>query len=103
MEAHAELIHEFQTSAAFANVTKFYDGNDFNKSWEHCGEKFMLLQEFAAGLACIMGSSHTVESDYSILKQTKGDQRMRLINYALEGQMQCKQQQQLVHLCPDLN
>ena len=58
----------------------------------------MLLQEFAAGLACIMGSSHTVESDYSILKQTKSDQRIRLSNYALEGQMQCKQHKQLVHL-----
>jgi hypothetical protein len=102
MEAHGKLIHEFQTSAAFANVTKSYDGKDFNKSWEHCGEKFIMLQEFAAGLACIMGSSHTVESDYSILKQTKSDQRMCLSNYALEGQMQCKQHKQLVHLCSDL-
>jgi hypothetical protein len=86
--AYERLIHEFQTRAAFANVTKSYDGKDFNKSWEHCGEHFMLLQEFATGLACIMGSSHTVESDYSILKQSKCDERMRLSNCALEGQMQ---------------
>ena len=102
MEACGKLIHEFQTSAAFANVTKTYDGKDFNKSWVHCGEKFMLLQEFAAGLTCIMGSSHTVESDYSILKQTKSDERMCLSNYALEGQMQRKQHKQIVHLCSDL-
>jgi hypothetical protein len=63
----------------------------------------VLLQEFAAGLACIMGRSHTVESDYRILKQTKSDQRVRLSNYALEGEMQCKQHKQLVHLCSDLN
>ena len=98
IEACGKSIHEFQTSAAFANVTKSYDGKDFNKSWEHCGEKCMLLQEFATGLACIMGSSHTVESDYSILKQTKSDQRIRLSNYALEGQMQCKQHKQLVQI-----
>jgi hypothetical protein len=36
MEAHGKLIHEFHTSTAFANVTKSYDGKDFNKSWEHC-------------------------------------------------------------------
>jgi hypothetical protein len=35
IEAWGKLIHEFQTSAASANVTKSYDGNDFNKSWEH--------------------------------------------------------------------
>ena len=57
----------------------------------------MLLQEFAAGLACIMGSCHTVESNYSILKQTSSDQRMCLSTYAFEGQMQCKQHKQLVH------
>jgi hypothetical protein len=85
MKAHGKLIHEFQTNAACANVTKSYDGKDFNKSWEHSGEKYMLLQEITAGLAYIMGSSHTVESNYSILKQTKSDQRMCLGNYALEG------------------
>ena len=63
----------------------------------------MLLQEFAACLACKMGSSRIVESNYSILKQTKSDQRMHLSNYALEGQMQCKQDKQLVNLCSDLN
>ena len=63
----------------------------------------MLVQEFAAGLACIMGSSHTVESDYSILKQTKSDQRMCLSNYALKVQMQWKQRKQLVRLCSYLN
>ena len=52
----------------------------------------MLLQDFVAGLACIMVSSHTVESDYSILKLTKSDQRMCLSNTALEEQMHCKQQ-----------
>ena len=97
MKVCGKLIHEFQTSAAFANVTKSYDGKDCSKSWEHCGEKFMLLQEFAAGLACIMGSCHTVESNYSILKQTSSDQRMCLSTYAFEGQMQCKQHKQLVH------
>jgi hypothetical protein len=54
-----------------ANATKSYDGKEFNKSCEHCGEKFMLLQEFAAGLFCIIGSSHTVESNYSILNKPK--------------------------------
>jgi hypothetical protein len=95
MKAHGKLIHEFLKSAAFAIVTNSYDGKDFNISWEHCGETFILLQEFAAGFACIMGSSHTVESNDSILKQTKSDQRMCLSNYALEGQMQCKRHKQL--------
>ena len=62
----------------------------------------MLLQEFAAGLACIMGTSITVESGYSILKQTKSDYRMHLSNNVMEGQIQCKQHKQLVHLCSDL-
>jgi hypothetical protein len=57
----------------YANVTKSYDGKDFNKSWKHCGENFMLLQDFAADLDCIMGSARTVESNDSILKQTKSD------------------------------
>ena len=47
----------------------------------------MLLQEFAASFVCITGSTHTVESNYSILKQIKSDQRMLLSSYALEGQM----------------
>ena len=62
----------------------------------------MLLQDFVAGLACIMVSSHTVESDYSILKLTKSDQRMCLSNTALEGEVQCRVHKQLVHLCFDL-
>ena len=102
IEACERLIHECWTSATFANVTKSYYGKEFKKSLEYCGETFILLQEFAAGLAWIMGSSHTVESNDSILKQTKSDQRMCLSNYALEGQMQCKQHKQLVHLCYDL-
>ena len=91
-EDHGKLIHTFWTSAAFANVTKSYDGKDLNKSWEHCGEKCILLQEVTAGLVCIMVSSNTVESDNSTLKQTKSDQRMCLSNTALEEQMHCKQQ-----------
>ena len=39
MEFRGRLIHEFRTSAAFANVTKLYDRKEFNKSWEHGGEK----------------------------------------------------------------
>ena len=32
MEACEKLIHKFSTSAAFATVTKYFDGKDFNKS-----------------------------------------------------------------------
>ncbi|OQR88415.1 hypothetical protein ACHHYP_06828 [Achlya hypogyna] len=43
------------------------------------------------GLATMLPSTHTVESDFSVLKILKSDSRRSLSNYAMEGQMQVKQ------------
>jgi len=43
----------------------------------------------------MLPSTHTVESDFSVLKILKNDSRRSLSNYAMEGQMQAKQYAQV--------
>ncbi|EGZ16632.1 hypothetical protein PHYSODRAFT_330696 [Phytophthora sojae] len=64
---------------------------------------FELLAEFAVGLASIAPGTHTVEGDFSTLKRTMSPHRGRLSNYAMEGELQCRQYFELMSLADKMS
>jgi len=70
-------------------------GATLKVAWTNFADKYPNLAMYCAGLATVLPATHTVESDFSVLKNTKDDNRSALSNYAMEGQMQAKQFQRI--------
>ncbi|EGZ25986.1 hypothetical protein PHYSODRAFT_326934 [Phytophthora sojae] len=62
-----------------------------------------LLVEFAVGLASTAPGTHIVEGDFSTLERTMGPHRGRLCNYAMEGELQCRQYFELMSLADKMS
>jgi len=80
--------------ASDVSVQKDINGNKgatLALAWASFVNKYPNLSTYCAGLATVLPATHTVESDFSVLKSTKDDNRSAISNYAMEGQMQAKQ------------
>ncbi|KAE8902266.1 hypothetical protein PF005_g7068 [Phytophthora fragariae] len=65
--------------------------------------RFTRLTSFLAGLAAISPGTHSVEGEFSALKQIKIAQRSSMISYAIEGQLQAKQYFELLAMVNKVN
>ena len=97
-----QLISDYNNKASFrSSVNKGGKDKPFHVAWKYCSH-FCALHKFAQGLATLMSGTHTVESDFSILCYEKDEQRTGLSNFALEGQMQSKQYNDLEKVLQNL-
>ncbi|OQR97419.1 hypothetical protein ACHHYP_11702 [Achlya hypogyna] len=83
-----------QTYVSDINVQrdiKSMRGATLAAAWASSVDMYPILAAFCTGLATVSPATHSVESDVSILKNTKNDNRRALSNYAIEGHMQAKQ------------
>jgi len=71
---------------------------DFTASWSTFGSRFPLLRSFLGGLASAFANTATVESDFSLISQTKTGQRSRIGAVPLEGSLHCRQMEELLGL-----
>jgi hypothetical protein len=97
-----EIKRNYSRNSAFKRAIDGSQNGSFETSWSStsgCEE----LISFCGGLASVMAGSHTVEGDFSILKRTKSPTRSRLSNYAMEGQMQARQYDEIVKVCTDID
>jgi len=85
------MYSKYMTDIELAKQINSKKGMSFACSWGKPSVAYPLLSMYCAGLATVLPSTHTVESDFSVLKFTKSDSRRSLSNYAMEGQMQAKQ------------
>ena len=87
-----ELCHRYRNEVTFKKeLDRCNSYETFSDKWNSAANSFPFLLQFASGLNAIMGGSHSVESDFSLLKFTKNEQKSQMTNIALEGQMQSKQ------------
>ncbi|OQR83713.1 hypothetical protein ACHHYP_14367 [Achlya hypogyna] len=70
-------------------------GATLKVAWANFVDKYPNLVTYCAGLATVLPATYTVESDFTVLKNTKDDNSCALSNYAMEGQMQAKQFQRI--------
>ena len=66
-------------------------GAGFNAVWKPIRGLYPNLFNFSGGFATCFASTATVESDFSLIKYEKTDQRQRLTSLSLQGILQCKQ------------
>ena len=87
-----ELCHRYRNEVTFKKeLDRCNSYETFSDKWNSAANSFPFLLQFASGLNAIMGGSHSVESDFSLLKFTKNEQKSQMTNIALDGQMQSKQ------------
>jgi hypothetical protein len=66
-------------------------GCSFEQAWSLLSERFPNLAEFCGGIATIFPGTSTVESDFSVLRYEKDDNRKGLSDFGLSGILQSKQ------------
>ena len=69
----------------------------FNNAWDDLQGQFDHLRAFSGGQATALANTTPVESDFSILKRDKNDNRHSLTNLSLEGVFQAKQHDILIN------
>ena len=57
----------------------------FEQGWSLLGKRFPLLEKFCGGLASVFPGTSSVESDFSVVKWEKDDNRIALTDFSLEG------------------
>jgi len=85
------LVQQYARGGKLTSAIDAHMDGTFAAAWGGMVDSFPLLSIYCTGLATVLPATHTVESDFSILKNTKDDTRRSLSNYAMEGQMQAKQ------------
>lgn len=95
-----KLISRYSEDSAFRRRVDGVNNLPFGEAWQQLDGKVARsrLLAFIAGLASRAPETHTVEGDFSSLKQAKNSQRACLSNYAMEGQLQAKQYFELLAL-----
>ena len=89
------LVDRYSANSSFAASVNCLKSAQFKDAWCHLSSVFPNLALFAAGLSTVLPSTHTVEADFSMLKNLKCDSHPALSNYAMEGQLQAKQYDEL--------
>ena len=83
---HKELVQLYHRDE---NIEKAIDACTaavmFNDAWDVIKGRFTDLRSFCGGLAVAFANTTSVESDFSILKWEKDDNRTALTNLSLEG------------------
>jgi hypothetical protein len=67
----------------------------FNEAWDTIDIPFNWLRQFCGGLATAFPNTTSIESDFSILKWEKDDNRSSMTDLTLKGIFQCKQMNQI--------
>lgn len=82
-------MSRYSEDSAFQRRLDNADKLRFEEAWGQLDGKLSSthLKSFVTGLTARTPGKHTVESDFSYLKQVKNCQRVSLSNYAMEGQM----------------
>jgi hypothetical protein len=74
-----------------SSIDRFDDSAAYCDAWIGLQNTYPLLERFVGGLATILPGTSTVESDFSVVKYEKNDNRMSLTYANLEGILQAKQ------------
>ncbi|KAE8991999.1 hypothetical protein PF011_g17719 [Phytophthora fragariae] len=87
------LKEEYNTSRSLKNMVDRVSTLHVNEAWSDNDftRRFADLKTFAIGLASVPPGTHTVESDFSILRRVRNKQRTRLTNFSMEGEMHATQ------------
>lgn len=88
-----KLTERYNDDSGFRRRVDRTARSEFMESWASVNAegKYNLLVGFLAGLTAISPGTHTIESEFSLLKQIKSSQRYSPSNYAMEGQLQAQQ------------
>jgi hypothetical protein len=70
----------------------------FNEAWDKINVPFNWLRQFYGGLGMAFPNTTSIESDFSILKWEKDDNRSSMTDLTLEGIFQCKQMNRVATL-----
>jgi hypothetical protein len=86
-----DVIRRYNNDQHIKQIIDLYKHTmSFNEAWDKIGFPFNWLCQFYDGLATMFPSMTSVESDFSILKWEKDDNRSSMTNLTLEGIFQCK-------------
>jgi hypothetical protein len=90
------LIKRYNNDQHIEQIINSYKHTvSFNEMWDKIGVPFNRLRQFCEGLATAFPNTTSVESDFSILKWEKDDNRSSMTDLTLEGIFQCKQMNQI--------
>lgn len=94
------LREHYRTLHSFRRLVDRASASHVDEAWAEVNEtnEFAILRDFIIGLASIAPGTHTVESDFSVLKRIKNKHRNSLRDYSLEGELQAVQYFELVSL-----
>jgi len=91
-----DLIKRYNNDQHIEQIINSYKHTvSFNEAWDKIGVPFNRLRQFCGGLATAFPNTTSVESDFSILKWEKDDNRSSMTDLTLEGIFQCKQMNQI--------
>jgi hypothetical protein len=91
-----DLIKRYNNDQHIEQIINLYKHTvSFNEAWDKIDVPFNWLRQFCSGLATAFANTTSVESDFSILKWEKDDNRSSMTDLTLEGIFQCKQINQI--------
>jgi hypothetical protein len=91
-----DLIKRYNNDRHIEQIINSYKHTvSFNEGWDKIDVPFNRLHQFCSGLATAFPNTTLVESDFSILKWEKDDNRSSMTDLTLEGIFQCKQMNQI--------
>jgi hypothetical protein len=95
-DEQCDLIKRYNNDQHIEQIINSYKHKvSFNEAWDKIDVPFNRLRQFCDGLATAFPNTTSVESDFSILKWEKDDNRSSMTDFTLEGIFQCKQMNQI--------
>ena len=85
----AEMLQNAQESCAVQS---------FERCWGPLGNDYGELRRFCGGIASVMPTTASIESDFSLINWTKDPSSQSLTDFSLESILHCKQYKQLSRL-----
>jgi D-alanyl-D-alanine dipeptidase len=89
---HKKLVAEYNAidSVDKTTIAQHDHTTSFNSAWDDLKGRFEALRAFSGNLATVFPNTTSVESDFSILKWEKDDNRKAMTTLSLEGIFQAK-------------
>ena len=103
IDALEQQCQEMCTTVKADNVLKEYlskhtQNTFFQDSWKILNGRFPLVEKFCGGIATVFPGTSQVESDFSLVKGAKNDQKIALTDLSLEGVLHAKQMKMIENI-----
>ena len=79
-------------------LSKHTQNTSFQDSWKILNGRFPLVEKFCGGIATVFPGTSQVESDFSLVKGAKNDQKIALTDLSLEGVLHAKQMKMIENI-----